>query len=665
MMPMPQLPGITLLSLMHFFGAIGWCVLLLLAIAGWGAALLRLARVRRPGLALPTLAGFGVVLTLGGVLNLLHAITVPFLLATAAVGWVAGGIALLPLGVDTTLVAPSARPEPRTFTARLLLAAFALVFAVRLGASVHTPYYQPSDDYNFYLAAPVKMLQTHVFGADPFSERRVMSSVGGSHFLEALVLTELPLEDVQMADRALGLLLAALVAFALARVFRMSATDTAAWALFVLATPQLQFNLTFVILPAAIFLGMVYVAAREDGLTGRPLLRGLLLGLLAGAATSMKSTYVVPAATFFVCFAAMVAWRSDGFASAGKLLLGAALAGLAVLLPWSVVNHWAAGTWFYPMLGHGFHYTQWGGFAPPGNHSARVILLKVLPFSVPPLVVFGSGWRFGRRDLPARVAMNMTLAAAMATILVGIATGGDSVRRYNYPALLPGMLLLFPVFCRPRSLEGSGFRVAGRLRPGYVAAAAVAAGTALYVGFNSFTWEYPWVLRCLRTSLTDYRILPNKVLDPAEGTANRARYQALEAAIPAAGGATLETLTDAYLLDFSRRRIFLGDVPGAASPPPGWPSRQSGEALARFLLAHGVRYLAYSYEDGASETDHAAAEQSANGHNSQWIRSEAEIVLAAHRQYEELGHTRRHLYDDGHSFLLDLDTSAPSAPTKP
>lgn len=665
MMPMPYLPGITLLSLMHFLGAIGWCVVLLLSISGLGAALLRVARVRRPGMALAALAGFGVVLLLGGILNLLHAIVVPILLGVVALGLLAGLLAVLPIGVDTTVVEPSPRPEPHTPAARLLLAAFGLMLLFRLGAAVHTPYYQPSDDYNFYLAAPVKMLETHIFGADPFSERRVMSSVGGNHFLETLVLAELPLEDVQMADRALGLLLSALVAFTLARVFRLSATDTAAWALFVIATPQLQFNLTFVILPSALFLGMVYLAAREAGLAGRPWLRGLLLGLVAGAVTSMKSTYVVPATTFIVCYAGLVLWRSDGRAAVWKLLAGASLADVAVLLPWMLVNRWAAGTWFYPMLGHGFHYTRWGGFAPPGNYSVHVILFKVLPFSVPPLLVFFFGWTRGRRDRAGRVAMTMTLAAAVATILIGIATGGDSVRRYNYPALLPGMLLLFPVVCRPRLERGTTARGYGGLRPGYLLGAVVAASTALYVGFNSFTWEYPWAVRCLRTSLTDYRILPNTVLDPAEGERQRARYRALEAAIPATGGATLETLTDAYLLDFGQRTIFLADVPGAASPAPGWPARQTGEALAQFLLAHGIRYLAYSYADGASETDQAAAGQSANGHNSQWIRAEAEMVLAAHRQYEELGWTRRRLYDDGHSFVLDLAAPAAAGVTNP
>ncbi len=683
MMPMPHLPAITLLSLLHFLGAIAWCLVLLLSVAGYGAALLRLARLRLPGLTLSTLAGFGVALTFGGILNLLHLITIPILLATVAFGLLAGAAALLAFPPDTTVVHPIPPREPLTLGGRLLFAAFALVFAIRLGASVHTPYYQPSDDYNFYLAAPVKMLQTHIFGPDPFSERRVMSSVGGNHFLETLVLTELPLEDVQMADRALGLLLSALVAWALARAFQLSRTDTAVWALFVLATPQLQFNLTFVILPSALFLGMVYVATTDLGLSPhrplrlevevRPWLRGLLLGLLAGAVTSLKSTYVVASAVFLVCFALLFARRSEGVSAALKLLVAAALAAFAVLLPWSIVQHTAAGTWFYPTLGLGFHYTRWGGFAPPGNHSARVILLKVLPFSLPPLAVFLFGWIRGRRDLPARTALSMILAAALATILVGIATGGDSVRRYNYPALLPGILLIFPVFCHPRPQGQSGTQPAARTltsahrlrRPAYLLAAAIAASTALYVGFNSFTWEYPWALRCLRTSLTDYHILPNEALDPAVGDATRARYQALEAAIPVPGAnsgptGTLETLTDPYLLDFSRRAIYLADVPGAASSPPGWPARQNGDALAKFLLAHGVRYLAYSYADGASETDHAAIEQTANPHNSQWIRAEAEIVLAAHHQYEDLGRTRRHLYDDGQNFLLDLaDRTSP------
>ena len=111
MMPMPHLPAITLLSLLHFAGAIAWCLVLLLSVAGYGAALLRLARVRRPGLTLSALAGFAVVLSLGGALNLLHSITVPVLLATVFLGFVVGALAIFAFPPATTASPPKAPPD--------------------------------------------------------------------------------------------------------------------------------------------------------------------------------------------------------------------------------------------------------------------------------------------------------------------------------------------------------------------------------------------------------------------------------------------------------------------------------------------------------------------------------------------------------------------------
>ena len=37
------------------------------------------------------------------------------------------------------------------------------------------------------------------------------------------------------------------------------------------------------------------------------------------------------------------------------------------------------------------------------------------------------------------------------------------------------------------------------------------------------------------------------------------------------------------------------------SLPPGWPSRQDGDALARYLLANHFRYLIYDYAGFAGE----------------------------------------------------------------
>ena len=58
-----------------------------------------------------------------------------------------------------------------------------------------------------YLVFPQKMLATHHFAADPFSDRRVISSLGGSYILQAFVIAATSLSNIGMADRTLGLIL--------------------------------------------------------------------------------------------------------------------------------------------------------------------------------------------------------------------------------------------------------------------------------------------------------------------------------------------------------------------------------------------------------------------------------------------------------------------------
>jgi hypothetical protein len=186
-------------SLLHFSEALLWCALLFLSIAGYGAVLLRLFGVRRPSVALAATSGVGVVIFLGGCLNLIRAVTTPVLLAVILLGLLAAVL------LRITFTEPESQSEPGNQTpssrnVTLLLILLAVIFIARLGASIHAGQYQASDDYNFYLAAPVKMLQLHHYAADPFSERRIMTSIGGSYFLQAMVLAALPLANVHMAE---------------------------------------------------------------------------------------------------------------------------------------------------------------------------------------------------------------------------------------------------------------------------------------------------------------------------------------------------------------------------------------------------------------------------------------------------------------------------------
>lgn len=641
--------------LLQFAVAILWCVGLFAAISGYGALLLRLAGVRRPALALAAVSGFGTVILIGGIFNLLHAITVPVLTGFS----VLGVLALLFLRfIDKE---PPARetlaPSPVNLKVKLLLVFFALVFAVRVAATVHTAYYQNSDDYNFYLAAPEKMLQLHEYAPDPFSERRIMSSVGGNYFLQTLVLAKLPLEDLQMADRALGLLLLAVVAFALADEFDLTPLQRAALAIFVLITPQLQFNLTFVVLPSALFFGLVYLASHRRLLAEHRNLQALLLGMTTAAIASTKSTYLPHGVLFILCLALLAVSRRSFSAGLRIVLIGAAGC-LLVLAPWMIAQHATSGTYYYPLLGKGFHYSRYGLYPPPSAFNAGIILRKVVPFNIPLLLILFLEWFWGEDDEQSRSILCFTAATLIASLFVGIATGGDSVRRYNYPAIVPVILLVFVIFSRrvnhlPQAGKEASNK-AGKWRLIQAGSVALAITTALYIGFNSWTHEYRRTVQNLHVSFTAFSIAPPSV---------RSQYAAMERAIPTDSG-TIATVDDTFLLDYRTHHIDIADFPGAASLPPGWPGHSDGEALARYLLSHHIRYLAHSYSKDEADEGHLLSTMNDKS-ITQWIRSESATGFDSHRQYRELARTRRHLYDDGSLYVLDLATlAAPMSSTK-
>ena len=276
-------------SLLHFAEALLWCALLFLSIAGYGAIFLRLFGLHRPSIALAATSGVGVVIFLGGCLNLLHAITIPILLTLIVLGLLAAILLRITITEPRVPGQPDQSSQaanlhkPSSRTIKILILLLAILFLARVGASVRAGQYQASDDFNYYLAAPLKTLQLHHYAADPFSERRIMTSIGGSYFLQTMVLAVLPLVNVQMADRTLGLILLAFMAYGLANEFRLTRVQRLVFALLVLFTPQLQFNLTFVLLPSALFFGLVYLAANRKLYAEHPTLLALLLGMVTGA----------------------------------------------------------------------------------------------------------------------------------------------------------------------------------------------------------------------------------------------------------------------------------------------------------------------------------------------------------------------------------------------
>ncbi|HZC43313.1 MAG TPA: hypothetical protein VE195_04005, partial [Acidobacteriaceae bacterium] len=206
--PYPTVTGlpqpITLRSLALFAGALVWAWLLLVSFTGWGRVIGKLSRSPRLPASVACSLGIASIIFLGGWLNLVHAIYPSVLFAITGVG-------LLFYAVSR-----SERPEGYRWLrfwknssrgSKLLLTVALLILVLRVAATVRLGNFNIPDDNSAYLVFPQKMLAMHHFASDPFSDRRVISSLGGAYLLQCFVVAATSLSHVAMADRTLGFIL--------------------------------------------------------------------------------------------------------------------------------------------------------------------------------------------------------------------------------------------------------------------------------------------------------------------------------------------------------------------------------------------------------------------------------------------------------------------------
>jgi len=623
------------ISLLGAMTAIPWCLLVLAAFAGWGDALLRGARQERSWRNC-FVVGLGFVVALGGLLNLVREIRAGVCIALMVAGVVLAVVKFAQEGVRLSEAWMYLRVRRWAWVVGSICAALLLV---RVMGSVHRVGYQYLDDLSEYLTFPKKMLEMHFYARDPFSERRIINSVGPAYFVQALVVSAVPLMHVQMADTALGLCLLAIFLMAVMKEWRVGLLVSGVVVALAIGTMQSTFNLSFTTLPSALFVGMVMVAASETQRSNAVML-GVLEGMLVAVMIGLKAVYLPHAAIFCAVLLVVLVWQ-EGVAFAGRAVVGAVGAFVVVLGPWMVAMRRTSGTYLYPLLGKGYHYDAYrrmesvrGGPWPDGT----VLLL----FAVPTVLVLltmvvcrGPQRRLG-------VVAALAIAASVGSLALVWATGGDSPIRYNAPSLVPAMLLvLAAIACGSdgaRRWVGCGVCV-------------VALWIVIEKVDHSLTYGPTHAMTEVGAFAHNFAAGFHRVELPY--AADRASYEAVEAAIPA-GAITLTTMRTPFFFDFSKREILLAGFPGAASLPPGWPVDGDGDALAAYLLANHVGYLAYSYGDSANYSDAALKATIALPNGTAVIRNEARLILAAHGQYAELAATRKHVFDDGRMYLLDL-----------
>jgi hypothetical protein len=596
-----------------------WAALVLLAFVGYGRGVARLLRIDGPvdwGLAAAW--GLAAVVCLGGVLVAVRVMSRPL-----AIGIVGLGLALLAAeawrtGVGFATLArrlvAAFRREPGFHVG--LAALGALLALVVLGAALQQAFYWICDDQPIYAVFPAQILGSGG-PRQPFSFRG-LTSYGGQGFLQALMEVRLRADELQLFDK--GLCLVIVVGLVLGATKRWPQRTLALLLLAALvALPDNRSNLTSMTSGAVVLLALYRTLRLEAFAVEGPRRAVFVLSALAAAAVALRQNCLVPAVGTLGLSAAFVVarrlrgasagWRALDWRAARPALVEAAwsLGGLVVLLaPWWWTAYRSAGTFLFPLARGNFN-SPVRGFGPaPWREQAR-ISWDTLTFDDGALRALGLFLFLGLlvRDRSPRRAMLSTFVAAglgsFALVTSFRWAGPGDFHRYQFAF---GLALVTALVLEALSSDDAP---AGEAAPPDGETPDGAAPDAA----ARVTWPAVLAVVALVVQLHDGRATAfaqlTKTLDVLRAAKlvrapepAVAEYRGLQALVPA--HATLLTMLDEpYRLDFARNEIFVLDLPGIVSPPPGLPLT-GVDPFASYLLARGIRYFAWTRPE-MSRTD--------------------------------------------------------------
>ncbi|HWF65821.1 MAG TPA: hypothetical protein VN670_00870 [Acidobacteriaceae bacterium] len=639
---------IAIRSVVYFLGALAWASLLLVSFTGWGRAAGKLLRIPRLPASAACAVGIAVIIFWGGWLNSIHAIY-------SSVLYVLTGIGLL-----LYFLLLKERPEAYRWKkfwgsasgwSQAIITITLLILVLRVAATVRLGDFRVEDDGSAYLVFPQKMLATHSFAADPFSDRRVISSIGGSYLLQSFVINATSLAHIGMADRTLGLALMFLALLDLGVAFGLSPPQIAALEFIAYLAPQETFNLTFSILPIALFLSMIwaiYVSLEQS--ESERWRYAVLVGAVGGAIIALKSTYLPYVGTLAFLPYGFTCWRTKR-PHAWSLPLVAGLAAFAIMAAWMFAMKQDSGTFLFPVLGHGVDYSSYGLFHAMPKFSSNRALLRVFLQGVVLLILAGVQYLSGIQDTRSRLSFSVLIAAAVAITAFNYESGADYIWRYNFPQFFTAILVFFAaeasVYCK-----GSATR---RIQTGYAVALLSLIGCIFYYDFEGGHIQ-PFQRMKIEASLYPGNLRASLSGMQLVSPADLLRYRAVEAALPP-GAVALDATTDSFLLTGrDKRKILLDDWPGAASPPPGWPFTHNPEAVATFLAKNSVRYIVYDY-DYANWFDMRSCQAIPHLEHFSEVDHALQILnLLTHHQFDLIRAMHQPIYDDGHIVVIDLQS---------
>lgn len=573
-------------------GGLAWFVVLFFVFSGWGYLLARVTRTPDPDVALRAVWGASALLLCAGLLLAIERCNATALQALVAIG-LAGFIwrelvTPVPLVVSARALIRAGRTNPG-WTA-LVIALLGLAVFQMIGAVARTGSNVWDDDvaYNAFLRRLLDLGEMN----EPFSFRR-LSAYGGQIILNALAAVRGSSANVFVVEQGLFLGLTVLLTIAAARARKIDPVWQALVVALLLLLPDTSINTASYWTGAAGFIALyrtILAIDASDGVTARRY--GAIAAIVGSAICTLRQNYV-PVVVFFLAFflarrlvtaARSTTWREAWHRERGLVLISVAVATFAIV-PYCVAafraNHSfmfpiMAGTWnrglqLTPVLWsvmQELEFFVWCCIEPHG-------LIVVIPLFC--VLVFARDTRGGGPLMALFFAICLSFI-----LLVHSFTSSDPLNlwryAFGYAVALAVMLMV----------EVAPSRIARHVVVNWVARWVVLC--SIVIQLFETRLDLRWKLRTMTNNI---RASWTADLHPGKAAGKlQQHYAALQQSIPP--GAKVMTMLDAAAnLDFTRNELFILDMPGWSSLPPGYPSFGGPSAIRQYLTSLGIRYLAF------------------------------------------------------------------------
>jgi len=641
----------------YYFLSFAWGIFILVSLIGWGGAVNRILFPQyRVDWGQRAAWGIAWSVIFGGLLNVTWTISQATILIYICLGALYG---IIDVWANKTLIADDLNRLINAFKENIFWAiGTVIVFlmtAVQYSGSVAWYDFNPHDDYHAYFVFPHKMLQIGSLGSDPFSERRLVSALGGQSFLHTFSLSVLDERSLYLIDPgcALVVMIGLIIGYCQQKEISKSSTLLIVFA-FLLITRS-HINTTSILIPVCLFLSLFRVFEWDNLKATNIHSNAAIVGLLAAAICALKTTWIPACIIFLTCSYFFYILGSQIKHKAIYEFCLASILLAVFILPWSISMYQSSGTLLYPILGRGFHGSVYGGSVKLPNSEifrSPAIILKQYPklYAILAIVYVLSILRIRfflvglhKKQMVREATLSIGLSTVTGAAIIVFSTGGSDAHRYSHPLLLVLFLIFILVFMENIEQKMSNLNLRKRRFIGAVFLSLLLAinsdGDKKYEHYNNY----------LKNIASGLKNVPLVTLDERE------KYSKMLDSVPE-GEIVLTRLDKPFLMNFKKHTIWIADYPGGASLPPGMPSFKGEEALADYLVLHSIRYVAYSYANEAS-FPRKSLESRLEPQVPFWLRNQALNTFEFQESLQKLGKTRKRIYDDGQNFVIDLSSN--------